>query len=165
VTQSTNIKPDQDSIVAEIHIAAPPERVFQALVDPEQVPKWWGQTGIYRCTEFHADRRPGGKWRTVGVDGQGRNFQVSGEYLEFVPGRMLVTTWVATWTGTVQTVVRWELERTERGTLVRLTHSGLAAHPELAKAYQGWPRMLGWLLAFIEAGTTVADRPAATPSR
>ncbi len=154
-----------DSIVAEIHIAAPPERVFQALVDPSQVPKWWGQTGIYHCTEFHADPRPGGKWRTVGLDGQGRNFEVSGEFLEFVPGRMLVTTWVATWTGAAQTIVHWDLQRTSSGTLVRLTHSGLAAHPELAKAYQGWPRMLGWLRAFVESGTTVADRPAVTTAR
>ena len=34
------ITPDQDVIVAEIQIAAPPDRVFQAITDPQQVPQW-----------------------------------------------------------------------------------------------------------------------------
>jgi uncharacterized protein YndB with AHSA1/START domain len=38
--------PDADAIVSEIHINAAPERVFQALVDPKQVPQWWGQGGV-----------------------------------------------------------------------------------------------------------------------
>jgi hypothetical protein len=71
---------------------------------------------------------------------------------------VLSYSWVASWTGDVKTTVRWELEPVEQGTLVRLTHSGLAAHPEIAQAYQGWPRMLGWLQAFLEKGETVAMR-------
>ena len=34
---STIVTANQDAIVSEIHIAAPPERVFQALIDPKQV--------------------------------------------------------------------------------------------------------------------------------
>ena len=37
------ITSDQDAVVAEIFIAAPPERVFQAITDPKQMPQWWGQ--------------------------------------------------------------------------------------------------------------------------
>lgn len=44
---TASISPDDDVIDAEIFIAAPPERVFQALTDPEQMPKWWGQQGTY----------------------------------------------------------------------------------------------------------------------
>jgi uncharacterized protein YndB with AHSA1/START domain len=65
---------------------------------------------------------------------------------------------VASWTGDVKTTVSWELEPTSRGTLVRIRHSGLAAHPELAKSYQGWPQILGWLQALLERGETVEDR-------
>jgi len=36
---------DQDAVVAEIEIAAPPQRVFAALTDPEQN-KEWGQRGL-----------------------------------------------------------------------------------------------------------------------
>jgi uncharacterized protein YndB with AHSA1/START domain len=41
---SIQITPDQDAIVAEIEIAAPPERVFQALTDPAQLMLWFVAT-------------------------------------------------------------------------------------------------------------------------
>ena len=155
---TSKLTPDADSIVAEIHIAAPPERVFQALVDPLQVLQWWGQQGIYRSTEFQSDLRRGGKWRTVGVNAEGRNFEASGEYLEIDPPHLLVYSWVASWTGNAKTTVRWELHPDQRGTLVRLRHHGLADYPELAKSYSGWGRMLGWLEAFLVHRETVDDR-------
>jgi uncharacterized protein YndB with AHSA1/START domain len=141
---------DGDAIVSEIHIAAPPERIFQALVDPQQVVQWWGQAGVYRCTECESDVRPGGKWRSAGDGGDSGHFTVVGEYLEIDAPRVLVYSWVASWTGDVKTTVRWELEPVNDGTLVRIRHSGLAAHPEVAQSYRGWPRMLGWLQVFIE---------------
>jgi uncharacterized protein YndB with AHSA1/START domain len=154
--------PNADEIVSEIQIAAPPERVFQALVDPSQVVRWWGQKSIYRCTEFQSDLRPGGKWRTAGVSGDGGAFEAAGEYLEIDPPRLLVHSWVASWTGEVKTTVRWELEPIKNGTLVRIRHSGLAAHPELANSYSGWPRLLTWLQALMERGETVDDRKPGT---
>ena len=150
--------PNFDELVSEIHVAAPPERVFQALTDPAQVVQWWGQRGIYVCNEFQADLRPGGKWRSAGVSGDGRNFEVSGEFLEIVRPHLLVYSWVASWTGDVKTTVRWELEPAADGTRVIIRHSGLGAHPDLAKTYQGWPRMLGWLQAFLDRGETVPQR-------
>ena len=155
--------PNPDEIVSEIRIAAPLERVYQALIDPSQVVQWWGQPGIYRCTRFESDPRAGGKWRSVGIDGNGLQFEVLGEYLEVDPPRLLSSTWRATWTGDVETKIRWELERAESGTLVRIRHSGFAAHPELSQAYRGWPRMLTWLQALLEKGETVEQRKPASP--
>jgi len=152
-----------DELVNEIHIAAPPERIFQALVDPAQVPKWWGQKGVYCCTEFQCDLRAGGSWRTAGVGPDGHAFEARGEYLEIDPPRLLVHSWIASWTGDAKTTVRWELEPANNGTVVRIRHSGLSAYPELAKAYSGWPRILGWLQALLERGETVDDREP-TPS-
>jgi uncharacterized protein YndB with AHSA1/START domain len=151
-------KADQEEIVSEIYIASGPERVFQALVDPMQVPQWWGQDGIYRCTHFISDVRIGGMWRSSGVGPDGRDFVVLGEYLEVDPPHLLVHTWVASWTGTAKTVVRWELLPMNQGTLVRIRHSGLSAYPDIAQSYRGWPRMLSWLQAFIESGVTVDNR-------
>jgi uncharacterized protein YndB with AHSA1/START domain len=161
-TPPKNVAQNQDEIVTEIYIAAPPERVFQSLVEPGQVEQWWGQTGVYRCTGFETDLRPGGRWRSVGVGPDGGTFEIVGEYLEVQPSRLLVTTWVATWTGDAKTTVRWELQPVNGGTLVRIRHSGFASHPELAQNYRGWPRMLGWLRAFVEKGETVDMRPPAT---
>jgi uncharacterized protein YndB with AHSA1/START domain len=161
---TSRFTPDADAIVSEIHIAAPPERVFEALVDPKQVVQWWGQAGVYRCTEFQSDLRVGGKWRSAGLDGQGHSFEVVGEYLEVDFPRRLVHTWVASWTGSVRTFVRWDLEATSQGTLVRICHSGLAAHPEVAESYRGWPRILGWLRALLERRETVNDRKPVSAS-
>lgn len=155
---TTKPTPNDDVIIAEIQIAAPPERVFDALVSPEQVMRWWGQSGIYRCTEFKADLRVGGRWSSAGVGPGGDNFEVTGEYLEIDAPRLLVHTWVASWTGRAKTTVRWELEPKEQGTQVTLRHSGLSAYPNLAQSYRGWPRMLGWLQALLERAETVDMR-------
>ena len=159
---TSRVTPDGDAIISEIRIASPPEQVFQALVDPRLVVQWWGEPGIYRCTNFQADLRVGGKWKSTGLDGGGNNFEAAGEYLEIDRPRLLVSTWTATWTGDVQTTIRWELEAKDGGTLVRIQHSGFLAHPQLAQSYRGWPRMLGWLQALLERGEVVGDRKSAS---
>jgi len=151
----------QDFVDYEIHVAVRPERVFEALTNPAQVPQWWGGRGAgqeYRCTAFERELQVGGRWRCRGVDGSGGKFEVSGEYLELDPPRLLVSTWRASWTGDARTTVRWELAATETGTQVKMRHSGFAAHPEIAMAYRGWPQMLSWLREFVESGETVLSR-------
>ena len=158
---TTSIAHNGDALLSEIYIDAPPEQVFQAVVDPELVVKWWGGQGAgqsFRCTQFESDLRPGGKWRSAGIDGQGHQFEASGEYVEIDPPRLLVQTWTASWTEPVKTTVRWELEPRDQGTLVRHRHSGLSAHPEVARSFRGWPRILGWLQLFLEKGQTVEAR-------
>ena len=51
-------------------IDAPRERVFEAMIDPKQVVKWWGPTG-FTTTIHEMDVRPGGVWRQTmhGPDG------------------------------------------------------------------------------------------------
>jgi uncharacterized protein YndB with AHSA1/START domain len=149
---------DVDVIVSEIQIAATPEQVFRALVDPSEVVKWWGQIGVYRCTDFEADLRVGGRWRSRGEGPNGSPFEVHGEILEIDSPRLLMYSWISSWTGEARTAVRWELEPKNNGTLVTLRHSGFANHPELAQNYRGWPRMLGWLQSLLEKGQTVEDR-------
>lgn len=166
------VTPDQDTIVVEIFIAAPPERVFQAITDPKQMPLWWGQQGLYRVMEWKGDVRPGGKWVSSGVAADGSPFEVDGEYLEVDPPRLLTHTWKASWANMPKTTVRWELEPQDvhglqhrgpqkmgKGTLVKLRHSGFAGHPKAAADHgQGWVRVLGWMQAFVEKGDTIDSR-------
>jgi uncharacterized protein YndB with AHSA1/START domain len=160
------ISNDQDAIQGEVHIAAPPERVFQALTDARQLLQWWGQKGMYHGTDWKADVRPGGQWRCEGAsDTDGTSFHVSGEYLEVDPPRLVSYTWVASWSGPLKTLVRWELEPASGGTLVRLRHSGFAGAPAAVQGhYQGWQRVIGWMQAFVEKGETVATRPPIAPA-
>jgi uncharacterized protein YndB with AHSA1/START domain len=156
---TVSVSPDQDVIVAEIQIAAPPDRVFQAITDPQQVPQWWGQQGMYRVTSWDADLRPGGKWCSRGTRADGSSFQVAGEYVEVNPPHVLVHTWNPTWAQLPTTTVRWELKAQEGGTLVTIRHSGFAGHAEAAQDHsKGWTRVLGWMEAFVEKQQTIDSR-------
>jgi uncharacterized protein YndB with AHSA1/START domain len=171
------LTPDQNVIEAEIFVAAPPERVFQALTDPEQMPRWWGQQGRYRITEWKADLRPGGKWSSVGAGADGTSFRIDGEYLEVDPPHRLVHTWIPSYAGNLKTVVRWELKAREvhglqargprkmgTGTVVKLRHEGFAGNPQACAGHsQGWIRVLGWMQAFVENDETADTRPAFVP--
>lgn len=168
---TATLTPNQDTVVAEIFIAAPPERVFQAISDPQQLSQWWGQKDLYRITERSADVRPGGKWSCSGVGVDGRKFGVEGEYLEVDPPRRLVHTWVATYMGPAKTVVYWDLEpqpvhglhpsgpkKAGTGTLVKLRHEGFADLQSAQSHGDGWKRVFGWLAAFVERNETVDTR-------
>jgi uncharacterized protein YndB with AHSA1/START domain len=159
------ITPDKNAVTAEIFIAAPPARVFQAITDPTQLPRWWGQGGLYNITKSTMDVRPGGKWRSDGVGADGRTFYVEGEYLEVDPPRLLVHTWSGSYSGGRKTTVRWELEphsvhdlhaggpkRSGTGTLVRVRQEGFGGTPPPHDAVghgEGWKRVLGWLEAYV----------------
>jgi len=168
---TATITPDQNAVVAEIFIAAPPARVFQAISDPAQLPKWWGRSDLYRITNSTADFRPGGKWRSEGVGADGKSFYVEGEYLEVDPPHLVVHTWIGSYDGphAQKTVVRWELEphtvhglhpggpkKSGTGTLVRVRQEGFAGNLASATGHgEGWKRVLGWLHAYVESDATV----------
>ena len=177
---TATITSDQDAIVAEIFIAAPPARVFEAITDPKQRAQWWGigdspslppKVVPFRVTEAKSDLRVGGKWSNDGIRG-GVPFRLEGEYLEIDPPRLLVLTRVADFVGDFETIVRWELEPREvhglythgahkmgTGTLLRVRHSGFGGHSEQMKShYDGWCVSLGWLRDFIEHDVTVDRR-------
>jgi uncharacterized protein YndB with AHSA1/START domain len=151
--------PAQDAILVELFIDAPPARVFEAISDPAQVLQWWGQEGMYRTTRWQGDLRVGGSWRSEGLGADGSAFHVSGEYLEVDTPRLLVYTWIASWTGDLKTTVRWELTPQNGGTLLKVRHSGFAGNTHAAQDHSnGWQRVLGWMQAFVEKGDTIDSR-------
>ena len=165
---STAIEPGQDAVVAEVFIAAPPARVFDAITDPRQMPQWWGRQGIYQITESKTDLRPGGKWSSAGVRADGSQFTIEGEYLEVESPRLLVQTWNSSWS-LAPSVVRWQLEptavhalhprgprKTGTGTLVRISqrHQRVDESAMQAGTAEGWQRVLGWLNDYLEHGNT-----------
>ena len=154
---SAAITPNLDALVSEIHIAAPPDRVFQALIDPKQVMQWWTSDQC-QIESFSFQPRIGGRWEyatkssNLNVNGVTK-FHCEGEVLEYDPPRVLSYTWIANWHDrpSQRTVVRWELATSKGGTLVRVTHSGLAELPIARKDYAGgWPGVLQQLRQFVE---------------
>ena len=155
------LTPDQDAVVCEVQIAAPPERIFQALTSADQLPRWWnGEGGPCRVKLWEMDPQIGGKWRCVAWDPTGKmvihgssEFETSGEIVELDPPRVLAYTWFANFHSVPshQTLVRWELIPQSQGTLVRMTHSALRALPGGTDYVNGWPGVLDSLKGFFEA--------------
>jgi uncharacterized protein YndB with AHSA1/START domain len=149
---------DNDAVTCEIFIAAPRERVFEALTDPNQVSQWWGHKGRYHMENFSMDVRPGGKWSTTGVSATSGNISVHGEFLEIDPPRRLSYTWISSWLQKVTNVL-WELENLNGGTLLKLTHAGFAGDVAATENHtHGWNLALVWLQAYAERGETIASR-------
>jgi uncharacterized protein YndB with AHSA1/START domain len=145
---------DQDAVVVEIFIAAPPERVFQALVHREQALQW-GSNPEFQVIEWNLDPRPGGRWASISVEaGKPGRYEHHGEVLEFVSPRLLVHTWFANWHSdpSLKTIVRYELTSVTGGTQLKVVHSGLAQLPAARKGYsQGWPGLVERIKRFVEA--------------
>ena len=139
-----------DTIVQEITIKAPVERIFEALTNPDQRLKWWGAEGQYRGTQVESDLCPGGKWMTRGVGKGGKPFTVRGEYRQIERPNLLVFTWLPDWEmNASETLVRFDLREKDGVTTVRLTHSGLASESSRAH-HRGWPQVLAWLQTYVE---------------
>jgi len=161
---TVTVTPDGDAVVGEILIAAPAERVFQALTDPQQLLQWWGQKGMFRATNWTVDLRVGGKWCGE-AEMRGSTFWMRGEYLEIDPPRLLVYTWLSSLPGETPSTVRFDLESEPAGTRVKLRHSGLAANQAALVNYQNmWPAMLAWIAGFVLSGETAETRPFRIPT-
>jgi uncharacterized protein YndB with AHSA1/START domain len=116
--------PDRSrEIRTELDIAAPPDRVFASLVDPDAVARWFGWRP-------EIDARVGGRI----------SFGVDGEITEFEPGEVLV------YGDADGAVVRWELAGTAGGTHLTFVQSGFGAD-ELDSAAQ---HEAGWLGGLAE---------------
>jgi len=150
------ITPDNGAVITEIEIAAPPGRVYQALTTREQALQW-GRGDAFEVTLWEMDARPGGKWRFVSRErqgtGTGKAYDHHGEILQLDPPRLLEYSWFANWhpNPTHPTVVRWDLTPTKTGTLLKVTHSGLAPLPGAAQGYsEGWPGLVQQIKNFVE---------------
>ncbi|MGH2684671.1 MAG: SRPBCC family protein [Actinomycetota bacterium] len=134
---------DHLAVEVETRVDAPPEIVFEFLVDPERYIEWQG-------SEAELDPRPGGRFRVV-VEGN----VALGEYVEVSPPSRVVLRWG--WEGNPEvppasSTVEITLEADGDATIVRIRHTGL---PEQAMEMHrdGWHRYLGQLAS---AADTVA---------
>jgi len=150
-------------VVADI--AAPPDAVFRALTDPNELAQWWGADGIYRTERWEVDLRPGGKWKSYIASPEGGEMTdprtpepqtVGGEYITVDPPRVLEYTWSPSWDGFAVSTVRCEITPTADGSRLTLVHSGFTGRPQVAKDHgDGWVRVLGWLREKISTAREV----------
>ncbi len=141
-------------VVREIRIAAPPEVVFEYLVDPAKVIRWMGEA---------AEVEPvlGGRYRLT-IDGN----VTSGQVVELEPPRRVAFTWGWEGGGPVppgSSTVVVDLEPDGDGTLVRLNHRGLPDTEMRELHREGWERFLPRLAA-AATGTAPANEESTAPT-
>jgi uncharacterized protein YndB with AHSA1/START domain len=130
----------------EIYIKTTPERLWEAIVDPELRKKYNFGVGVT------SDWTAGSEYRSEG----GGGFEIAaGENLEVDPPRRLVQTFNALWSEDVKAAgtsrVTWEIEVVGDSCRLLVIHDQLpeGANSEL---FGGWPMILSGLKTLLETG-------------
>ena len=131
--------------IFEIYIKTTPERLWQAITDPEMRRKY--NFGVVVISDW----TPGSHF-----EGTGNGMKIlEGENLEVDPPRRLVQSFRAMWGDDVKAAgtsrVTWEIQTIADSCLLRVTHDKL---PEGANAqlFGGWPMILSGLKTLLETG-------------
>jgi uncharacterized protein YndB with AHSA1/START domain len=133
--------------VFEIYIKTTPERLWEAITDPEQRATYNFGVGVV------SDWTPGSSYTSQHAAADGP--LAEGENLEVDPPRRLVQTMTALWSDDVEAEgtsrVTWEIEPVGDSCRLTVTHDQLreGANEEL---YGGWPMILSGLKTFLETG-------------
>ena len=125
-------------------IAAPPDRVFAAWIDPDLVALWMSPVGLATA---EVEPWVGGRLRVTMIGGDVR-IEHRGEYREIVPNRCLVFTWQSPYTGPDPSLVTVRLEPSGTGTMVSLIHERLP-HDHVESHRNGWGSMLDRLAGLL----------------
>lgn len=127
-------------VVVSRFIDAPPQRVYDAWIIPQNASKWLFATPTGRMLRAEIDPKVGGKFRfTDRRDGQ--DVDHVGQYLELVPARKIAFTFTVPKYANEETVVRVDISPKGSGTKIVLTHEGVL--PEWsARTMDGWTKML-----------------------
>jgi uncharacterized protein YndB with AHSA1/START domain len=104
--------PSDLEIVMSRAFDAPRRLVWEAWTSPEHVPRWLLGPEGWSMPVCEIDLRPGGAWRFVWRDADGRELEMRGEYREITPPERLVSTesWGGDWPETLNTLVLTEHE-------------------------------------------------------
>jgi uncharacterized protein YndB with AHSA1/START domain/DNA-binding transcriptional ArsR family regulator len=133
--------------VFEIYIRTTPERLWQAIVDPQIRSKYNFGAGVT------SDWTPGARLElghpgTPGLLGDG-------EVLEADPPRRLVHTMTALWSDEVKSAgpsrVTWEIEQVADSCRLIVTHDQLREDAN-DQIFGGWPMILSGLKTWLETG-------------
>jgi uncharacterized protein YndB with AHSA1/START domain len=136
---TTLTTPTDREIVTERIFDAPRERVFETYTNPELIPQWWGPRRM-TTTVDRMDVRPGGSWRFVMHEPDGREIGFKGIYREVTPPGRIVQTFE--WEGLpghviVETATFEELDGRTKVTTISLFHTTEERDGMLASGMEG----------------------------
>lgn len=140
-SRTKNLNIMHDNVVIKQRVNAPLKKVWNALTDKAQMKEWYFdipdfELGVQNEFNFF---EPGGE----------NKFHHRGEILEVIPNEKLKYSWSYPEFSKEKTIVKWQLEESQDGTLVTLTHKGLENFEHLGVNFQkesfeeGWKRLIG----------------------
>jgi uncharacterized protein YndB with AHSA1/START domain/DNA-binding transcriptional ArsR family regulator len=140
--------------VFEIYIKTTPERLWQAITDPEMRQQY--SFGVAVHSKWTTGSPYNGKAGAATISPSMTIFE--GENLEVDPPRRLVQSFKALWSDDVKgegtSRVTWEIEQIHDSCRLTVIHDQLrdGANAEL---YGGWPMILSGLKTFLETGESL----------
>ena len=149
------------SFVYVTYIATTAEKLWQALIDPELMSRYWvGPDG--GCARVNvSDWQPGSRWEHQRADAS-RAVDIVGQVVESRPPQRLVYTWARPGEAADESrhsLVSFDIESRADG-LVRLTvtHAGLENDPSMLQGISGgWPKVLSNLKTLLETGAVLPN--------
>jgi uncharacterized protein YndB with AHSA1/START domain len=84
---------DRPAIILRRTFHAPARKVYAAMTEAAYVERWYGPAR-YKVEVRELDARPGGRWRFLNIDADGKEWGFHGEFLELVPNERISQTWV-----------------------------------------------------------------------
>lgn len=139
---------EMTSFVYVTYIASGPEKVFEAITNPEIAQRYWGHENI-------SDWEPGSGWEHVQANDE-RAVELTGKVVEVSPPKRLVITWANASQAsdpTAHSRVTFEIEAYDDMARLTVTHDELEAGSGMAKGIsKGWPLVLSSMKSLLETG-------------
>lgn len=148
---------ERPSYVYITYIESSPERVWDALTDPQLTAEYWGHGNV---SDWHV----GSRWEHRRVDGSGIA-DVIGTVLESAPPRRLTMTFDAPGNTPGDTPVEgssrvtFEIEPYHEIVRLTVTHQNLADGDALEAVSAGWPAVCANLKSLLETGHVLPRAP------
>ena len=140
-------------IVMRRVMKAPPDKVFDALVNPDLIRRWMCPETL-TVASIENDPVVDGSFRLVMQEADGRAHPARGVYREIDPPRRLAFSW--TWeTDTmagIETEIAIDLTPQGENTLFVMTHMGLPSEAERKSHEGGWTSAINQLERMFQQG-------------
>jgi uncharacterized protein YndB with AHSA1/START domain len=135
------------------YIRTTPEKLWQALIDPQFTRQYWA--GTYQVSDW----KVGSDWKIMIPDGRVGD---SGKVVEFDPPRRLVLTWRNEFKPELKaeghSKATYELEPAGSAVKLTLTHEiGIPNSKVIGAVSQGWPHLLASLKSLLETGESLVE--------
>lgn len=139
------------NFVYVIYIRSTPQKVFDAITNPEIARLYWGHENV-------SDWKPGSRWDHIRATDE-RTVEISGDVIEHSPPKRLVMTWAASSKyddPTQHSRVTFEIEPYDDMVKLTVAHEGLEPGSGMDKGIRhGWSMALSSLKSYLETGEVI----------